>query len=201
MLMVRLKLLQAVENLSRLSCMLCSLVAFRVQSSANMKSLITVCLTWITAFRWHWLCSFPCVWYMMQIPSSKWWNASCNNTENIKQNNIGARTQLCFTPFVTAKASDMSPLSWTQALIPSWNCCTMEINFSGHPYFASIFHNPSLLTVSRAFVRSAKVVYRLHLCSWHFSCSCLTVKIIPQYLALLRSCIDFLDEDPFLGAL
>ena len=50
--MVRPKLSQAVQNLSMLSCMLCSLVTFRAQSSANWKSLMTVCLTFITAFRW-----------------------------------------------------------------------------------------------------------------------------------------------------
>ena len=114
----------------------------------------------------------------MQILSSEWWKASCNITKNIKKNSIGARAQPCLTPFLTAKPSYMSPLSWTRALMPSWNCCTMEINLSGHPYFASIFHNLSLLTVSKAFVRSTKIVYRLHLCSWHFSCSCLAAKIM-----------------------
>ena len=59
MLMVRPKLSQAVESLSKLSCMLHSLVTFRAQSSANRKPLMIVSLTFVTAFKQHWLCSFP----------------------------------------------------------------------------------------------------------------------------------------------
>ena len=41
-----------------------------------------------------------------------------------------------------------------------------------------IFHSPSRLTVSKALVRSTKAAHRLMFCSLHFSCICLSTKIV-----------------------
>ena len=53
----------------------------------------------------------------------------------------------------------------------------------GQPRHARIFHGPSQLTVSKALVRSTKAACRPSFCSLHFSCICLSMKImsaVPQ---------------------
>ena len=62
---------------------------------------------------------------------------------------VGARTQPCFTPFVTGNESDVSPLSRTDAIMPSCNWRTSAMNFLGQPNFSIICHRPSLQTVKR----------------------------------------------------
>ncbi len=42
------------------------------------------------------------------------------------------------------------------------------MNLFGQPNFSMIFHKPSVLTVSKAFVRSMKVTKRSLCCSCHF---------------------------------
>ena len=90
------------------------------------------------------------VWYQMSIPLSKPLNASNSITENMTLKTVGARTHPWLTPFVTGKATELSPLSRTLTCIPS----TMVMNFSGQPYLAMILQRPSLLTMSNALVRS-----------------------------------------------
>ena len=46
----------------------------------------------------------------------------------------------------------------------------------GHPIFFKVLNNPSLLTKSKALVRSMKAMYSGSHCSLHFSCSCLREK-------------------------
>ena len=50
--------------------------------------------------------------------------------------------------------------------------------FGGQLRCARIFHSPSQLTVSKALVRSTKAAYRPMFCSLHFSCICLSTKIV-----------------------
>ena len=83
----------------------------------------------------------------------------------------GARTQPCFTPFVTENESEVSPLSRTVALMPSCNWRTSVVNFLGQPNFSIICHSPSLQTVSKALVKSVDVMKSSSNCSWHFSFS------------------------------
>ncbi|VDL88125.1 unnamed protein product [Schistocephalus solidus] len=54
----------------------------------------------------------------MRIPgcSSRW--ASISIAENRRLKRVGASTQPCFTPLVTANASDAVPLSVTRTVIP-----------------------------------------------------------------------------------
>ena len=54
----------------------------------------------------------------------------------------------------------------------------MFTNFFGEANFKVIFQSASLLTVSKAFVRSTKVMKSPLFCSRLFSCNCLTVKIL-----------------------
>ena len=50
--------------------------------------------------------------------------------------------------------------------------------FGGQPRRARIFHCPSRLIVSKALVRSTKAAYRPMFRSLHFSCICLSTKIM-----------------------
>ena len=72
----------------------------------------------------------------------------------------GARTQPCFTPFVTGNESEVSPLSRTVALIPSCNWRTSAVNVLGQPNISIISHSPSLQTVPNALVKSMNVMKR-----------------------------------------
>ena len=65
------------------------------------------------------------------------------------------------------------------------------------PRRARIFHSPSQLTVSKASVRSTKAAYRPMVCSLHFSCICISTKIMsmvplldlnPNWLSGMFSC-------------
>ena len=63
-------------------------------------------------------------------------------------------------------------------------------NFWGQPRCARIFHCPSRLIVSKALVSSTKVAYKPMFCSLHFSCICLSTKIM--------STVPLLDLNPHL---
>ena len=58
----------------------------------------------------------------------------------------------------------------------------------GQPRRVRIFHSPSRLTVSKALVRSTKAAYRPMFYSLHFSCICLSTKIM--------SAVPLLDLNP-----
>lgn len=70
---------------------------------------------------------------------------------------VGARKQPCFAPFVIRKASDSSLSSRNLTVMQTWNCWTIVMVLLRQPEFSIIFHKPSLLTVSKALVRSTKV--------------------------------------------
>ena len=91
---------------------------------------------------------------------------------------VEARTQPCFTPYVTENESDVSPLSSTEALMPSCNWRTSAMNVLGQPNFSIICHSPYLQTVSNALVKSISVMKRFSYYSWHFSCSWRAAKIL-----------------------
>ena len=56
-------------------------------------------------------------------------------TANTMLKRVGARTQPCFTPFVTGNESEVSSLSRTVTLIPSCIRRTRVVNFLGQPDF------------------------------------------------------------------
>ena len=99
---------------------------------------------------------------------------------------VGARTPPCFTPFVTGNESEVSPLSITVALMPSFHWRTSAVNFLGQPNFSIICHSPSLQTVSNALVKSMNVMKRSSYGSWPFSCSWRAAKIMSTVPRLPR---------------
>ena len=81
--------------------------------------------------------------------------ASDKTTEKNIENSVGVRTQHCFTPFPTTNGSESSPLKLNDTIIP---VCKADLNLtkcSCDPIFRRMFHSASLLTVSKAFVKSA----------------------------------------------
>ena len=95
---------------------------------------------------------------------------------------IGARTQPCFTPLLIAKASVTFPLERTCPVMSSWKSLIIDKNFGEHPMCSRTVHRASLLTVSKALVRSMKTKNRRMFCSMHFSWSCLMAKIMSTVL-------------------
>ena len=74
------------------------------------------------------------------------------------------------------------------AVQPTWSfwslCCwiTMLRNFGGQPRHSMIIHNPFLLTMSNALIRSTNATYSPLFCSLHFFWSCLrtnTMSVVP----------------------
>ena len=57
-------------------------------------------------------------------------------------NSNGARTQLCFTPFVTSKDLEESPESITLADMPSWKDIMMLITLLGQPTVPHFLYLP-----------------------------------------------------------
>ena len=103
-----------------ISCyVICSLLALRAQSSAKKKSLMTVFFTFGTAFRRLRLNSPPLVLYLTGIPTLQSWKAQVTMVENTVLKSVGARTQPCFTPFITGKASEWSQSSGTLTIMQS----------------------------------------------------------------------------------
>ena len=122
----------------------------------------------------------------MEIPSPMSLKASSSIADiNIEQI-VGTSTQPCLTPFVMANVSETSPLFLTSTIIPICRLSIMVVNFSGCPYFLSICHSPVLQTVSNAFVKSTKTIYKGRSCSMHFSWSCRRQKIMSTVLRLER---------------
>ena len=59
-----------------------------------------------------------------------------------------------------------------------WNCCIMAIKVGGQPYLLRNFQRRFRLTVSNAYVRSAKDMYKSSCISRYFSCSCRDTNIM-----------------------
>ena len=102
------------------------------------------------------------------------------------EKSVGASTHPCLTPFVITNVSDISPPFLTFTIIPVCRLSIIVMNFSGHPYFLSSCHSPFLPTVSNAFVKSTKTIYRDRSCSMHFSSSCRRQKIMSTVLQFER---------------
>ena len=101
--MVRPKLPQPWEEQSNSFCIICSVLALRVQSSANKKALMTVSFAFVTVFR--------CLRYSILTIREGSWKALVRMAENTILKSVGETTQPWLTPLVTGKASDSSPSS------------------------------------------------------------------------------------------
>ena len=92
----------------------------------------------------------------------------------------------CLTPFVIANVSETSTPFLTFTIIPVCRLSLLVVNFSGHPYFLSSCHSPVLPTVSNAFVKSTKTLYRGRSCFMQFSWNCCRHKIMSTVLRFER---------------
>ena len=105
---------------------------------------------------------------------------------SIMLNRVSARTQPCFTPLTMGKEPERSLFNLTW---PRWSLCswiTMLRNFvEQQPRCSMIIHNPFLLTVSDALVRSTNTTYSPFFCSLHFSWTCLRMNTMLALLPLL----------------
>ena len=108
--------------------------------------------------------------------------ASSSIADRNIEKSVGASTHPCLTPFVIANVSETSPPFLTFTIILICRHSIMVVKFSGHPYFIRSCHSPVLPTVSNAFVKSTKTIYRGQSCSMHFSWSCRRQKIMSTVL-------------------
>ena len=83
---------------------------------------------------------------------------------------MGSAMHPCPTPHVTGKGIENSPPILTLPNTLSCSDFKIFVNFSVQPNFRKSSHRPDLLTMSKAFVRSIKTVYRF-LCDFWFLCT------------------------------
>lgn len=88
---------------------------------------MTVSFTFVTAFRRLRLNRSPSVLYLTCIPPWQSWKAYVSMVEDTVLKSVGARTQPCFTPFITGKASEWSQSSGTLSIMQSLNCRTIVV--------------------------------------------------------------------------
>ena len=81
----------------------------------------------------------------------------------------GASTHPCFTQFEIWMGSKDSPSQRTRRpVLRSWRRWIISTNLLAQPNFARKVQRVSLLTASKALVRSMKTAYRSLFCSMHF---------------------------------
>ena len=141
----------------------------RAASSAKSISRISTSVTLVLAGRRAMLKSLPSALVWMYSPSLQSLKAYWRSMEKNMQKSVGARTEPCFTPLLTGKASEVAPLNHTVLCMLSWNDVTTANRCEGQPIFWRSLKSPLLLTKSKAFVKSMKARYRGICCSWHFS--------------------------------
>ena len=88
---------------------------------------------------WKELCS---VWFSMHVKN--------------KLKRTGARTQPCFTQLVILKGVEVSPLERIIPIMTLQKSQMILMDIQGHQCFARMTHSASLLTVSKALVKSMK---------------------------------------------
>ena len=176
MLIVRPNSLQACENLLSSSRSSSAVWLTNAVSPANSSSQLRIVLTLVFGLNFAKLNSLPSGLVCREIPSWKSWNAFCRSVEKKIPNSVGARTHPCFTPLVILKGWDEVQSKLIVLWVFSWKDDIMLRSVGGHPIFFKILNHPSLLTKSKALVRSMKAMYSGLHCSLQFSCSCLRKK-------------------------
>ena len=104
--------------------------------------------------------------------------ACLRSTERKIPKRVEASAQPCLTPLRMLSAPDMLPSNRTVPCMLLWKDSRKLRTFGGLPIRGRILKRPSLLTRSKALVKSMKTMKRGCCCSLHFSCSYLTEKII-----------------------
>ena len=160
-----------------------SLCAMTAQSSANSASrtvFFTVFVLAVSRRRTNRELSSQ---YRRYTPCSRsllaWFSTYVKN----RLKRTGASTHPCLTPLEMLKGSDASPSESTCPVMSSWNWRIRFMNLVGHISLDRITQRVSLLTVSKAFVRSMKTATR----SMHFSCTWCTEKIMSVVLRFGRN--------------
>ena len=105
-------------------------------------------------------------------------NAFLRGNEKKIPKRVGASTQPCLTPQRILIASDMLPSNRTVPCMLLWKDSRKVRSFGGQPIGGRILKRSSLLTRSKALVKSMKAMKRACCCSLRFFCSCLTEKIV-----------------------
>ena len=124
---------------------------------------MTVSFTFGTTFRRLRLNSPPLVLYLTGSPTWQSWKAYVSMVENTVLKSVGARTQPCFTPFITGKPCELSQSSGTLTIMQSWNCRTIIVISLRQPNFSIIFPYHRLCAGQR---RSQRSRYWLFSWSW-----------------------------------
>ena len=86
--------------------------------------------------------------------------ASSSIADRKIEKSVRASTHPCLTPFVIANVPDTSPPFLTLTIIPVCRLSIMVVNFSRHTYFPRQLLQSSTPTVSNAFVKSTKAIYK-----------------------------------------
>ena len=178
MLIVRPKSEHADENWLSSVCRSWAEWATSAVSSAKRRSRTVKIFTFRFALRRAWLKRLPSVLVWSLIPRDEHPKPRYNSIENKIPKRVGASTQPCFTPFVISNELETLPSHWIVVLVFMWKDYTMLKRLGGHPIFSNIANSPSLLTRSKALVRSIKPIYKGMFCSLHFTSSCRIEKII-----------------------
>ena len=176
--MIGLNAAQALEKRSRRACSSFSLCATRAALSAKSRSRSIHLRTLVLARSLDGLDNFPSERVRSRTPSTAEPKACFRRMEKKILKSVGAKTQPCLTPMLMSNASDELPSNLTVPRDPSWKDLMKLRSFGGQPIRCKMSNRPSLLTMSKAFVRSIKAMKRGLCCSQHFSCSCLREKII-----------------------
>lgn len=104
--------------------------------------------------------------------------SSTSTSEKKMPKRMDASAQPCFTPFLIGKGPEAEPSYWTVPCISSWKDVIILRSLDGHPILCRRVNRPFLLIRSKALVRSINAIYSGFLYSRHFSCSCLSEKIV-----------------------
>ena len=148
-----------------------SLCAMRAQSSANSASWTVFFTVFVLAVSGRRSNREPSSQYRRYTPCSRslmaWFSTQVKN----RLKRTGISTHPCLTPKEMLKGSDVSPSESTCPVMSSWNWRIRFTNLVGHPSLDRITQRASLLTVSKAFVRSMKTATRSIFCSMNFSCT------------------------------
>ena len=107
-----------------------------------------------------------------------------HSKEDSKQG--GSQDASLFHSASYVKAAEVEPSKTTVPFMSSWKDLMMLRSLGGHPILGKILKRPSLLTRSKASVRSMKALKSDCLCSLHFSWSCLSQKIMSTVDLLAR---------------
>ena len=161
--------------------------AICVMSSAKSGSFTSIIVVFVFALKCETVkrSAFWRDWMLTPFPMSLKVSSSIDDIKI--ENIVGASRHPCLTPFVITNVYETCPPFLTLTIIPVCRIYIMVGNFSGHPYFLSSCHSPGLPTMSNAFVKSIKTIYRGRSFSMHVSWSCCRQRIMSTVLRMNKN--------------